>query len=90
MMLKAYVSYEGPAKDPKERGLEYQFESDPIKAMYWSTKDEAEAACIIYNDKSIVIPSSEGGKYRCSDFRVEQRKPDEFIVFCKAPFIPRD
>jgi hypothetical protein len=89
MMLKGYVSYEGPPKDPQKYSLDYQFESDPMKAMYWSTKDEAEATCIIYNDRSIVIPSPEGDKYRCTNFRVEQRTPNEFIVFCEAPFIPR-
>jgi hypothetical protein len=57
MMLKGYVSHEGPPKDPKEYSMDYQFESDPMKAMYWPTKHEAEAACIIYTGKSIVIPS---------------------------------
>jgi len=89
MMLKGYVSNEGPQQEPEKHSMDYQFESDPTKAMFWNTKEEAEAACTIFDSRSIVIPSSEGGKYRCTNFRVEQRKPDEFIVFCEAPFIPR-
>jgi hypothetical protein len=36
---------------------------------------------------NVTIPSSEGGVYRCRDFKVEQRSPDEFVIFTVAPFI---
>ena len=88
-MLKGYVSYEGPSKRPEQRGLDYSFDSDPAKAMFWETKEEADTACTIFNDRSIMIPSAEGGKYRCTHFKFEERKPNEFVVFCVAPFIPR-
>jgi len=34
-----------------------------------------------------VIPSAQGGTHVCKGFKVEERAPNEFVVFCEAPFI---
>jgi hypothetical protein len=89
MMRKGYICREERRENTEEFILDYSFDSKPENAMFWETREEAEGACIIFNDRVIMVPSGEGGKYRCTDFKVEQRKPNEFIVFCEAPFIPR-
>ena len=89
MLRKGYVSREVPTKNPERNNMDYFFDSDPAKAMFWDTKVGAEAACTIFNGRSIMIPSAEGGEYRCVNFSVEERKAAEFVVFCEAPFILR-
>jgi len=88
-MLKGYISRWESRKEPETRILDYWFTSNPNSAWYWETKEEAEADCKAFFNDRITIPSSFGGTHLCRDFRVEERKINEFLVFCEAPFIPR-
>ncbi len=83
-MLKAYVRRETPADHGR---IDYEFASRPEDALCWETKEEAENACVHFNRRHIMIPSSEGGTYACSRFRVEEEAPGKFVVFCIGPFI---
>jgi hypothetical protein len=89
MVHKGYISTEQQREKPEDRVVDYTFTSNPDSAMFWSTKEEADAACMIFDSRRIVIPSANGGKHCCSGFTTEERKPNEFVVFCHAPFIPR-
>jgi hypothetical protein len=87
--MKGYVSRETPRAEPEQHLMDYDFTSNPASALFWDSKEEAEVACKIFNDRAILIPSSRGGKHRCADFQVEQFEPGKFVVFCDAPFIPK-
>jgi len=88
-MLKGYISRWETREDPKDPLIDYWFTSNPDSAAYWETKEEADADCRVIFNRGISIPSALGGTYVCRDFKAEERKSDEFIVFCEAPFIPR-
>lgn len=86
-MLKGYLSRWKLREKPEEQIMDYWFDSRPEKAACWEKREDAENDCVIFNYHHIVIPSSEGGTHVCKDFKVEQRAPNEFVVFCVAPFI---
>jgi len=86
-MLKAYISRWKARERPEEHILDYWFDSHPENAAFWKTKEEADSDCVIFDYHRIVIPSAEGGSHICSGFKAEQRAPNEFVVFCVAPFI---
>ena len=90
-MLKGYISRWKRKEKPEDNILDYWFCTRPGDAAYWGSREEAENDCVVFNrHQRIVIPSSQGGTYVCQDFKVEERKPGEFVVFCIAPFIPKD
>lgn len=82
--MKAYISR---CEGKEDRTIEYRFEPDLENAACWDTGEEAEKNRAIFDRQCIVIPSAEGGTHICSSFKVEQRGPKEFAVFCVAPFI---
>jgi hypothetical protein len=86
-MLKGYIG-RWRKRENDQRIMDYCFTSRPENAASWDTRQEAENDCILFNRNRIVIPSSEGGTYVCHDFKAEERAPDEFVIFCIAPFIP--
>jgi hypothetical protein len=88
-MFKGYISRWESRKAPETHILDYWFTSNPNSAWYWETKEEAESDCRVIFNRGIEIPSSLGGTYMCRDFKVDERKTNEFVVFCEAPFIPR-
>ena len=89
-MHKAYVTRWKRREKPEEHIVDYWFDSRSENAMYWETREQADIDCGLLNHLQIVIPSSEGGTHICKDFKVEQRVSGEFVVFCEAPFIPKD
>jgi hypothetical protein len=88
-MLKAYITKW--TEEPQERHTRFdvRFDSHPQNAAYWKTKEQAENECVIFDRLNIVIPSAEGGTHICNGFRVEERKPEEFVIFYEGPFIPQ-
>jgi hypothetical protein len=88
-MLKGYISRWERREEPQSHILDYWFTSNPNSAAYWESKEYAEADCRAFFNDIISIPSSLGGTHVCRDFKIEERKPNEFIVFCEAPFIPQ-
>jgi hypothetical protein len=69
---------------------DYFFTNNVDSAAYWETEEEAAANCKFLDDSQIVIDSPEGGQHIGKGFQVEQRAPDEFVIFCYAPFIIRE
>jgi len=89
-MLKAYITRSKYREEPKEERhiLDVWFDSRSENAAYYETREEAESdAHAIFERKDIVIGSSEGGKHTLKNFRVEERGPREFVIFCEGPFI---
>ena len=88
-MQKAYISHLEWREDPESHIVDYWFNSNANNAMHWETKEHAEADCEFHFNRGISISSALGGTYICQDFKAEERKPNEFVVFCEAPFIPQ-
>ena len=87
-MLKGYVTGWKDRQKPEERHIvDVGFDHRPEKGACWKTRQEAENDCPIFDHWRIVIPSAEGGTHVCRGFRVEERAPAEFVVFCEGPFI---
>jgi hypothetical protein len=87
MNTKGYVHHwivNGTAVGSK---IEYSFDSSAEKVATWTSKDEADIDCRLFNRQNIQIPSALGGYHVCSDFRSEERRSGEFVIFCEAPFI---
>jgi hypothetical protein len=87
MNIKGYVHHWEIKESARDRGLEYSFDSDADCVAVWASKEEADIDCRLFNRQNICIPSALGGFHMCSDFRSEERRPGEFVVFCEAPFI---
>ena len=88
-MPKGYIHHWKEREKPEERHIvDYWFDSRIEKAFCWKKREDAENECVNLNHHyHIEIPSSKGGKHICKDFKVEQRAPTEFVVFCEGPFI---
>lgn len=88
MMVKRYLKgiKQGVRTDPG-RGDDFYFTPDREQAYSALTKDEADSDCCTYNSKGVEIDSSDSGTYICRNFRSEERRAHEFVVFCEAPFI---
>jgi|SRR6266478_1298134 len=87
MMRKGYVYRESWREEGEKKIADYWFDSNPQSALFWDTREEAETACTIFENRTIMIPSADGGEYRCTGFTIEELG-DKFVVFCHAPFIP--
>jgi hypothetical protein len=84
-MFKLYIQSFLTHKEP-EKGVEYWFCSDAAKAHSWATKQLAQIDG--GHIGTITIHSSQGTPYVCSDFKIEQRAPNEFVIFYEVPFLP--
>jgi hypothetical protein len=89
LIRKGYIQSWLQREKPETNIIDCTFTTNREKAAHWATKEDADAECVIFDSSSIEIPSAEGGKYICKGFRAEERKPNEFVIFCEAPFIPR-
>ena len=84
-MVKVYI---GNLKHPEKPGEErtvYRFAPDAESACSWDTREEAERNRAIFDDDGIEVALAVGGLHICSGFRVQQRAPNEFVVFCEVP-----
>lgn len=88
-MFKMYIKGFMTHKEP-EKGMEYWFCSDAVNAQCWETKREAESVGMNIARHPIKIRSSLGTPHSCSDFTIEQRAPNKFVIFYEVPFIPVD
>lgn len=88
MELKAYVQRWEEQDSPYGRHLEYFFTASPENAATWPAKDEADIDCKwVFERSNIRILSARGGYHTCTNFKSEERRPGEFVVYCEAPFI---
>jgi hypothetical protein len=87
-MLRAYINRWKEREKPEESCIDYWFASDAEKACGWDTREEAERNCAIFNGHRISVRLARGGTHVCSDFKVEQRALNEFVVFCEVPSLP--
>lgn len=60
------------------------------KAGYWDTEQDAQSACTILDNTRITIMTAEGKPHVCQGFQFEERAPGEYVLFCEAPFVPKD
>lgn len=68
-----------------EARIDYWFSSKLEEAVFWDTRLSAERTLDAIN-RGVDIQAENGGKYHCTDFKVEQRTPKEFVIYCDAPF----
>jgi hypothetical protein len=87
MNIKGYVHHWKVDDSPDKRGIDYSFDSDAESVAVWASKEEADIDCRLFDRQNIRIPSALGGYHVCSNFRSEERRPGEFVIFCEAPFI---
>jgi hypothetical protein len=87
-MYRQYFHHLKPAKLPSDR-TDFWFTANRENAAHWPTKEEADSECMLFNRANIEVSSPEGLTHRCGDFKSEERKPAEIVVFCETPFIPR-
>lgn len=88
-MLKAYVSRAEHRKEPPEERniLDVWFSSNIESAAYYETRELAEMDCkMIFDRGHIQIDTPQGWKHTLKNFRVEERRPNEFVIFCEGPF----
>jgi hypothetical protein len=86
-MSKGYVSREEWREAAGKKIADYWFDSRREYALFWETREEAEAASAIFEKRAILISSTEGGEHCCTGFTVEELGTEKFVVFCHAPFI---
>ena len=87
-MIKGYVIGYSSRKEPDESGIvDVGFDYRPEKGMVVKTRHAAEMECAFLDGLRIAIPSAHGGKHICQGFKLEEREPDEFVIFCEAPFV---
>jgi hypothetical protein len=88
-MVKAYVSRSEYRKEPPEERniLDVLFTSNIESAAHYSTHEQAELDCkLIYDRGHIQIEPQPGWKHTLKDFKVEERRPNEFVISCEGPF----
>jgi len=84
-MVKGYRRGWEPSKKPYDK-TDFLFTANPDKAYPWSSKEQAESECGMFDSYRIEIPSAFGGTHICKGFKAEEPKSDEFVIFCEAPF----
>src|SRR5438270_13679980 len=86
-ICRGYVSrWQLVTENGKPPRTDYWFNSKIENAAHWPTRQDAENDCVLFN-RGILIPSNEGGTHVCKGFKVEERTPVEYVVYCDAPFI---
>jgi hypothetical protein len=88
--VKGYLAKWKIRDAPESHITDYWFNSKIENAAHWTTEEQAEIDCAMLNKLPITIPSSEGGLHSITDFKVEKRAEEEFVIFCDAPFIPTE
>jgi hypothetical protein len=86
-MSKGYISNFKKCETEGKWFEDISFDSDPERAWNWATREGAEIDCMDLN-RGVEIPSSKGGFFMLSGFKIEERPRGEFLIFCEGPFIP--
>jgi len=87
---KAYITkfkYTEDKSAPSGKVLDVWFDSHQENAGHYSTQGQAETEMGLIRLHEVTIDSCEGGRHVLRKFGVEQRKPDEFVIFCEGPFV---
>jgi len=90
-MAKGYVSHKDVVKDADgfSTRTDVDFSSKKEAAYSWQTEQEARDEANILEHRDIAITTAEGHRHVCKGYRVEERAPGEFIIWCEAPFALR-
>lgn len=85
--MKCYVSgYASRKTSGEESKVDVDFVHRLEKAFPWGTRQDAENECKILDGLRVTIDTPQGGKHTLEGFKVEERGPEEFVVFCVGPF----
>lgn len=86
---KGYICRIEHVRAEPEKGkparIDYWFSFKIEDAWYWETRLSAERDLELIS-RGIDIEAENGGKYHCQDFKIDQRAPQEFVIYCEAPF----
>ena len=83
---KAYVTNVKPQLQETGTRVVVEFDPDPEGAAVWNTREQAQNACREFESFGIRIPAH--ADMECKGFRVEERAPNRFVVFCEYPSDP--
>jgi hypothetical protein len=83
---KAYItnSRELPGIGSGSIPVEVSFTLNPEHAAVWTAREQASYACRVFDSYNIHVSWAEDGG--CKDFQVEERSPQQFLIFCEGPF----
>jgi len=84
-MRKGYI--ERCERKTRYGKVDYIFTANSQKGKTW-TRESAQNECTSLNNLGVEFPSADG-LYICRSFQVEERNPDDCVIFCVAPFIPQ-
>jgi hypothetical protein len=88
-MRKGYVRKWERREDPKDNRIDYWFCELAKDAAVWDTREKAQNDCAIFNlGIEIIVPPA--SVYVCRDFKVEEFEPNQYVIFCEAPFVVRE
>jgi hypothetical protein len=82
-LQKGYINRWKPRNDPRGNRVDYWFCEFAKNAAYWDTEDSAQRDCSLFQGMEFITPF---GTYICRDFHVEQFGPNQYVVWCEAPF----
>ncbi|MGA9568396.1 MAG: hypothetical protein WBS19_22940 [Candidatus Korobacteraceae bacterium] len=88
-MRKGYVRRWKRRDDPKGNRIDYWFCESAKDAAHWDTRESAQQDCDFFGlGIEIIVPPA--STYFCQDFTVEEFAPDQFVIFCEAPFVTHE
>jgi hypothetical protein len=87
-MRKAYITNarDLPGTGGGSTPVEVNFTLNPEHAASWTTREQAQHTCRVFDSYNIRVSWAEDGGYVCKDFQVEERSPQQFVIFCEGPF----
>jgi hypothetical protein len=89
-MPKAYViGYKSRTLPDDAGNVDVDFSARLEDAYAWE-KERAESECRILDHFRVEMATKKGMKHTCEGFKVVERTPGSFVVFCEIPFKPDD
>ncbi len=85
--IKAYVHSAKFRTTPQERHIrDVLFTTKIEDAMHYDSREEAQSDVQLIFENRIQIDTIGGFKHTLEHFRVEERSPKEFVIWCEGPF----
>jgi len=90
-MARGYVGNISTEKDSQgfRTLIHVDFASKKESAGFWTTRQAAKDDAAVLEHHDIAITTAVGERHVCKGYHVEQRAPEEFVIWCEAPFVQR-
>jgi hypothetical protein len=83
MTEKAYVTSVRTQPQETTTRMVVDFDPCPASAAVWNTRERAQNACRELESFAVRVPTR--ADTACKGFGVEERAPNQFVVFCEYP-----